>query len=62
MKQIKFFYTLVLISSIAYAQEIPTLNFEQTNNIDLFTFLTVTSLLAGVILICISSFMERLIK
>jgi len=34
----------------------------QTNDIDLFTFLTVTSLLAGVILICISSFMERLIK
>jgi hypothetical protein len=36
MKQIKFFYTLVLISSIAYAQEIPTLNFEQTNNIDFY--------------------------
>ena len=34
----------------------------QTNDIDLFTFLTVSSLLAGVILICISSFMERLIK
>ena len=34
----------------------------QTNDIDLFTFLTVTSVLAGVILICISSFMERLIK
>jgi len=36
MKRIKFIYSLVLISSIAYAQEIPTLNFNQTNNIDFY--------------------------
>ena len=34
----------------------------ESNNLDLFTFLSVTSLLAGLVLILISSFMEKLIK
>jgi len=34
----------------------------ESNNLDLFTFLSVSSLLAGLVLIFISSFMEKLIK
>ena len=34
----------------------------ESNNLDLFTFLSVSSLLAGLVLILISSFMEKLIK
>lgn len=34
----------------------------ESNNMDLFTFLSVSSLLAGLVLIFISSFMEKLIK
>ena len=34
----------------------------QANNLDLFTFLTVTSIVAGLLLLLISTFMERLVK
>jgi len=34
----------------------------ESNNLDLFTFLSVSSLLAGLVLIFISSFMEKLVK
>jgi proton-dependent oligopeptide transporter, POT family len=34
----------------------------QSNNLDLFTFLTVTSLVAGLLLLLISTFMEKLVK
>ena len=34
----------------------------QENNLDLFTFLTVTSIIAGLTLLLISSFMEKLVK
>ena len=34
----------------------------ESNNLDLFTFLSISSLLAGLVLIFISSFMEKLIK
>ena len=34
----------------------------ESNNLDLFTFLSVSSLVAGLVLILISSFMEKLIK
>ena len=34
----------------------------QDNNLDLFTFLTVTSIIAGLTLLLISSFMEKLVK
>ena len=34
----------------------------QANNLDLFTFLTVTSMVAGLLLLLISTFMERLVK
>ena len=34
----------------------------ESNNLDLFTFLSVTSLVAGLVLIFISSYMEKLIK
>ena len=34
----------------------------QSNNLDLFTFLTVTSIVAGLLLLLISTFMEKLVK
>ena len=34
----------------------------ESNNLDLFTFLTVTSLVAGLLLLLISKFMEKLVK
>ena len=34
----------------------------QANNLDLFTFLTVTSIVAGLLLLLISTFMEKLVK
>ena len=34
----------------------------QANNLDLFTFLTVTSIVAGLLLLVISTFMEKLVK
>ena len=34
----------------------------QANNLDLFTFLTVTSIVAGLLLLLISTFIERLVK
>jgi len=34
----------------------------QSNNLDLFSFLTVTSVIAGLLLLLISSFMEKLVK
>jgi len=34
----------------------------ESNNLDLFTFLTVTSVLAGLLLLLISTFMEKLVK
>ncbi len=34
----------------------------ESNNLDLFTFLTVTSLIAGLLLLLVSKFMERLVK
>ena len=34
----------------------------QANNLDLFTFLTVTSVVAGLLLLLISTFMEKLVK
>jgi POT family proton-dependent oligopeptide transporter len=34
----------------------------QTNNLDLFTFLTIMSLTAGIVLIAIAPFMEKLVK
>ena len=34
----------------------------QSNNLDLFTFLTITSIVAGLLLLLISTFMEKLVK
>ena len=34
----------------------------QSNNLDLFSFLMVTSLIAGLLLLLISTFMEKLVK
>ena len=34
----------------------------QSNNIDLFTFLTIMSLIAGIVLISIAPLMEKLVK
>ena len=34
----------------------------QANNLDLFTFLTITSIVAGLLLLLISTFMEKLVK
>jgi len=34
----------------------------QTNNLDLFTFLTIMSLTAGIVLISIAPFMEKLVN
>jgi len=42
------------------AGKLPTIL--QTNNLDLFTFLTIMSLTAGIVLISIAPFMEKLVK
>jgi POT family proton-dependent oligopeptide transporter len=42
------------------AGKLPTIL--QTNNLDLFTFLTIMSLTAGIVLILIAPFMEKLVK
>jgi len=34
----------------------------QANNLDLFTFLTVTSVIAGLLLLLISKFLEKLVE
>jgi POT family proton-dependent oligopeptide transporter len=34
----------------------------ESNNLDLFTFLTVTSVIAGLLLLLISKFLEKLVK